>query len=280
MENLSRRRQIMALRNFSIRLLLIVSVVFQGFCQPAEPVENTIKAAQNPLADRLFIGAQSYTNFGLGPHHRIQEIVDIQPVIPFDFGNWNLTTRWILPLIFQPELTSESGRDFGLGDMKTFFYFNTHTTGPLRIGFGPTFLVPSATDNSLGADKWALGPAVVAEVNYKQWLVGVAADNLWTFAGDDNRADVNRLTLQPFINYVVPGTDGFLLTTSPVITADWETSTDRWTVPLGGGLGYLLKVVGFPFLGTVQGYWNAMRSEFSPDWTLQVTLQGVFPVKK
>ena len=50
-----------------------------------------------------------------------------------------------------------------------------------------------------------------------------------------------------FINFVVPGTDGLLLTSTPVITANWETSTNRWTVPLGGGAGYLIRVKEFSF---------------------------------
>ncbi len=262
-----------------IKFGLFTLIVFQGFAQQTEPVESTVKAAQNSLADRLFIGVQSYTNFGLGPNNRIQEILNVQPIIPFDFGNWNLTTRWILPVIFQPEVNSESGRDFGLGDLRTFFYFNTHTAKPFRYGFGPVFLIPTATGNSLGADKWALGPALVVEINYKKWLVGLAADNLWTFAGDDNKKDVNRLTLQPFINYVVGEIDGLLLTSTPVITANWETSTKRWFLPLGGGAGYLFRIAGFKFLGTAQGFWNALRSDLFPDWTLQITLQAIFPVE-
>ena len=28
--------------------------------------------------------------------------------------------------------------------------------------------------------------------------------NLWSFAGDEDRADVNAMTLQPFLNYNLP----------------------------------------------------------------------------
>ncbi|NLL13252.1 MAG: neuromedin U [Fibrobacter sp.] len=261
-------------------VLILILVFFSGFARQIESIADIEKAAQNPLADRIFLGVQSYTNFGLGPYNRVQEILNVQPVIPFDFGNWNLTTRWVIPFVFQPELTSESGRDFGLGDLKTFFFFNVHTARSIRSGFGPVFLIPTATDNSIGADKWALGPAVVVEINSRQWLVGLRVDNLWTFAGDDDREDLNILTMQPFINFVVPGTDGLLLTSTPVITANWETSTNRWTVPLGGGAGYLIRVKEFSFLGTVQGFWNALRGELSPDWTMQITLQAIFPKKR
>lgn len=47
-----------------------------------------------------------------------------------------------------------------MGDLQTYFFFNVHTTRSLRSGFGPTFLFPTATDNSIGADKWALGKSL------------------------------------------------------------------------------------------------------------------------
>jgi hypothetical protein len=58
--------------------------------------------------------------------------------------------------------------------------------------------------------------------------------NLWSFAGDEDRANVNAMTFQPFLNYNLP--KGWYLTSSPLITANWEAD-NRWTVPIGGGCG-------------------------------------------
>ncbi|HJZ76036.1 MAG TPA: hypothetical protein VKE51_30080, partial [Vicinamibacterales bacterium] len=46
----------------------------------------------------------------------------------------------------------------------------------------------------------------------------------------------DQMLVQPFINYNMAG--GWYFVSSPIITADWKTDNDqRWTVPLGGGLG-------------------------------------------
>jgi hypothetical protein len=52
-----------------------------------------------------------------------------------------------------------------------------------------------------------------------------------------DRANVLAMTLQPFFNYNLD------LTTSPIITANWEADSDnRWTVPIGGGIGRVFKI--------------------------------------
>jgi hypothetical protein len=48
-------------------------------------------------------------------------------------------------------------------------------------------------------------------------------NNLWSFAGDEDRPNVNAMRLQPFFNYNLP--EGWYLTTSPIITANWEADS-------------------------------------------------------
>ena len=45
--------------------------------------EDLAKKTQNPIADLISVPFQNNTNFGLGPHNRVQNILNIQPVIPF-----------------------------------------------------------------------------------------------------------------------------------------------------------------------------------------------------
>src|SRR5271155_3498728 len=50
-------------------------------------------AAQNPVANLISVPIQENWNFGIGPADRTQNILNIQPVIPFSVGkNWNLIT--------------------------------------------------------------------------------------------------------------------------------------------------------------------------------------------
>ena len=67
------------------------------------------KAAQNPVANMISFPIQNNTNFGIGPYSRDQDVLNFQPVIPLHITkNWNLITRTILPVIWQPTLRSRA----------------------------------------------------------------------------------------------------------------------------------------------------------------------------
>ena len=58
--------------------------------------------------------------------------------------------------------------------------------------------------------------------------------HLWSFAGDDDRADVNQTLIEPFLNYNLP--NGWYLISDIIITANWEAdSSNQWTVPIAAG---------------------------------------------
>ena len=91
-------------------------------------VEELAKAAQNPVADMISLPFQNNTNFGYGPDDDIQNVLNIQPVVPFHLNeNWNLITRTIAPLIYQPEVVEGTGDEFGLGDIN-FTDYNCRST--------------------------------------------------------------------------------------------------------------------------------------------------------
>ena len=63
------------------------------------------KKLQNPIGDLYSFPFQNNTNFNFGPHKGTQDILNIQPVIPIHLTeDWNVITRTILPLIWQPSL--------------------------------------------------------------------------------------------------------------------------------------------------------------------------------
>lgn len=65
--------------------------------------EALAKAAQNPVAAMISLSLQNNTNFGIGPHARTQNILNVQPVIPVGISeDWNLINRTIAPVIYQP----------------------------------------------------------------------------------------------------------------------------------------------------------------------------------
>ncbi len=97
-------------------------------------------------------------NIGVGTNNRTQGVLTIQPVIPFNLSDdWLLVTRWVLPLINQPDPLGNSGSTFGLGDLNAAFFFSpssklTGFSDKLTWGFGPDVQVPTHTDALLGVD--------------------------------------------------------------------------------------------------------------------------------
>ena len=165
-----------------------------GIIEPGEnPEEELAKAAQNPVADMISLPFQNNTNFGYGPDDEIQNVLNIQPVVPFHLSDdWNLITRAIAPVIYQPEVVEGTGNEFGLGDISlTAFFSPKSPTKSIIWGAGPIFVFPAATDEKLGSEKWSVGPSAVALTVQGPWLYGALINNVWSFAGDNDRDDVN-----------------------------------------------------------------------------------------
>ena len=80
-------------------LLLIAS---GAQAQEKQSTEDLAKAAQNPIADLASLPLQNNTNFVTGPYNETQNILNVQPVIPFHVTeDWNVISRTILPVINQ-----------------------------------------------------------------------------------------------------------------------------------------------------------------------------------
>jgi hypothetical protein len=257
-------------------LTLISLAAFPHVVWAADQAELA-KAAQNPIANMISLPLQNNTNFGVGPGDDVQNILNIQPVVPFNLSaNWNLITRTIAPVIYQPELVPGTDSEFGLGDINTTLFFSPAKPSKLIWGLGPVLSFPTATDKVLGTDKWSAGPSAVALTIQGPWVVGALANNIWSYAGDDDRKDVNQFLFQYFINYNLA--DGWYLSSAPIITANWKAdSDDQWTVPFGGGLGKIFRIGKQPVNAQVQAFYNAVKPDNGADWTLRLQLQFLFP---
>ncbi|MGK0260699.1 MAG: hypothetical protein ACI96M_004152 [Candidatus Azotimanducaceae bacterium] len=55
--------------------------------------------------------------------------------------------------------------------------------------------------NLLTADKWGVGPTVVVLRQQGPWTYGLLGNHIWSFAGNDSRADISDTLLQPFLSY-------------------------------------------------------------------------------
>ena len=239
-----------------------------------EDADALRRAAQNPVANMISLPLQNNTNFNYGRYKQDQNVLNFQPVIPFKLNDdWNLITRWITPLGYQPQLSPTGQREFGLGNLTPSFFLSPAHSGEVIWGAGPILYLPTATDKSLGTNKWGGGPSFVALTIQGPWVVGALINNIWAGTQNDR---VNLFTLQPFINYNLPG--GWYLTSGPVITANWLTKNgEKWTVPVGGGFGRLFRLDKLPINAQIQAFYNVVKPTDGANWTLRFQVQALLP---
>jgi hypothetical protein len=238
--------------------------------------EDLAKKSQNPVADLISVPFQSNTNFGVGSSNAVQEVLNIQPVIPVHLGSFNLITRVIIPIISQPNIgEGQSGSTFGLGNINATFFFSPKNPGKVIWGIGPVFGFPTNTSPALGSAKWTFGPSLVLLTTPGPWVLGVLANNVWSWAGGGSQ-NVNSLLLQYFVNYNFK--DGWYLTSSPIITANWNAApySNKWTFPVGAGFGKLVFVGKLPFNLSAAGYYNIWHPDAGPTFTLRLSAAVLF----
>ena len=259
--------------------------------------EDLAKQSQNPLGTIISAPFENNFNFGIGPSDATAYMLHMKPVYPVNLGDWNLINRFILPAIYSegqdvpvPSGTEidlgyagivelAQGSAFGLGDMTYQGFFSPAKPTKWIWGVGPALVLPTATEDRYASDKWSGGFSAVALTMPGKWVLGVLAQNVWSFAGDSDSADVNNFLFQYFINYNLD--KGWYLSTTPVITANWETNSgNRWTVPFGGGVGRLVRFGKLPVDLKLAAYWNVEKPEFASDWNLQFTVKFLFPKGK
>ena len=104
------------------------------------------RAAQNPVANMYSLPFQNNSNFnwGLGSVEETQNVLNIQPVLPFALSDdWNIITRTIFPIISQPGRSPGEGRKSGLGDITFTAFLSPNKSGKVLWGVGPALLMPN-----------------------------------------------------------------------------------------------------------------------------------------
>ena len=231
----------------------------------------------NPLADLLTIPIQMNFDQNIGPADDGWKLqTNIQPVYPFDFGSdWNVITRTIVPVIWQDDIVPGAGSQFGLGDINmSLFASPKKPTSGVIWGVGPVLYFPSATDSLLGAKKWGAGPSAVALTMRGPWTMGALANHIWSFAGDDDRADINTTFVQPFVAYTTP--TSWTLSVQSETTYNWET-TD-WAVPVNVAVSKLVMFGRLPVsLQAGVGRWLDSASTGPDGWRFRLQANVVLP---
>ena len=267
-----------------LRLLHLILATFilafagSAFAQNSgNDMEELSKKAANPLADLISLPFQNNTNFGLGPYDRTGNVLNIQPVIPLAEGR--IITRAIMPIVWIPDITAESGMfSSGLGDILFTAFYAPPSTGGLIWGAGGALQMPTGGADR-GTQKWSLGPSLVAVYQRGAWTTGAVWNHTWSISGNSDRPNVN----EGYINlyFVFQLGDGWYVNSAPIITVNWKAAEgDKWLVPLGAGAGKVVKLGKLPINTQVGAYANVVKPDVGPDWQLRVQIQFFLPKPK
>ncbi len=224
-------------RKFLFSLMIIaLALPVQAQQQPTEGPsdEEAIKQANNPLASIKTVNLHNYyapTLYGT-PEASMNTawLRYAQPI-----GNFIIRASLPIMTIAKDGASPQSG----LYDLNAFviYKFNTGNEG-IDLGVGPALTFPTGT-NELGSGKWQVGLSAIAFFkNSPVFQFGSLLTWQISYAGNQDKADVNMLTPQLFAMWQLGG--GTYLRSTGVWTFDLNSGS--YNIPIGLGIGKVIKM--------------------------------------
>jgi hypothetical protein len=256
-------------------IVFVVFIICTGFYHAAEAEtiekdgaqqQDTDVAAQanNPLANMVAFNLHNYYIGELTESDENANQFWMRYAQPFSIAKTNWLMRASLPINTFPT-PPDDDHETGLGDFNIFAAYLFDMANPtISVGIGPQLTVPTATDDALGSEKWSAGLAhVLFDGRSKRFQYGYLLTWQHSFAGDDDRDDVNIGAFQPFALYQLGG--GTYLRSTPIWVYNFEN--DNYSVPLGLGIGQVIKKGNTVFNIFVEPQWSiADDGPGQPEW--------------
>jgi len=239
----------------------------------AQSADELAKQTQNPIASLVSVPFQSNFDFGLGAREATGALLNFQPVVPFAISpSTNVILRVIMPLTSQP--APDGTRFSGLADTVTTVFFSPSKAGRVIWGVGPVLLLPTATNNSLGTEKFGLGPSAVALTQPGKWTLGMLFNHIWSTSGANDRPDVNQTYLQPFANYNLG--KGLAVGVSMEASGNWKKD-EVWTAPLLFSVSKVTLLGKQPVQIAVAAGPTVVSPTGGPSWRFRLSMTFLFP---
>jgi hypothetical protein len=247
-------------------LSLLLASVLSGHSAAAQEADVSAQA-NNPLADMKAFNLHDYY---IGKQTGSGEDANqfwLRYAQPFSLGgDWLM--RASLPINTFPT-PPDNDKETGLGDLNVFAAYLFDTGNPaVSFGVGPQINVPTATKDTLGSEKWSAGLAnVLFDGRSKKFQYGYLLTWMASFAGEEDRADVNIGAFQPFGMYQL-GKGRYLRSTGIWV---YNFETDDYSVPVGIGLGQVIPKGKTVYNIFVEPQWSiADKGPGWPEWQVFV----------
>lgn len=266
----------------SCKELLTLSVILLIVFTQAQTAAAQASSAERLGEARGFFALPVELDFDNGAANGDASILRMMPLYTFPvFDTWKLVNLTIFSLADAPGGIPEfpgdtsSGQTTGISDLLHASFVTPNRSGDFIWGAGVILALPTATDDALGSDKWDAGPAFRLTYRKGPWNLGFIAGQRWSFAGSDIREDVNQLLIRGAVRRQL--SDDWYFIYAPLITANWDNDSEKWLVPVGGGIGRAFNLRRYPWTWSVQGYYNAIKPDSAPDWVLRFAIIAAIP---
>lgn len=262
----------------SISLLLSATLIVGAGAVNAETETKSSGGdaqANNPLASMTAFNIQNYYIGELTESDEDANQAWLRYAKPFSVGDSSWILRASLPLNSFPVATDGS-KETGLGDLNLFTAYLVDVGDPaMSFGFGPQLTAPTATEDALGSEQWSAGLVnVLFDARSSVFQYGYLLSWQHSFAGEDERDNVNMAAFQPFTFYQLGG--GTYLRGAPIWAYNLEN--DNYSVPIGLGIGQVIKKGSTVYNVFIEPQFSiADRGEGQPEWQIFAGLNLQFP---
>lgn len=199
-----------------------------------------------------------------------------QPTLPFPLdGGAKILFRPAIPFqINQPVFDAASG-DFdsesGIGDIGYDLAYAPRSEGGRLLAYGIVGTIPTATEDSLGTDRWTLGPEFLIGKTARKYVLGALLTHQRDIAGSGD-AEISLTSFNPFYVFLPGG--GWSVGTAPIMTYDHEN--DEATIPINLNAGKTVIWNGRPWkLGAEINYYIDTPDAFAQEWFIGFSISPV-----
>ena len=227
------------MRNFSAQYPFHLIILFFLSCwASAQDQSSSAAQANNPLANMSAFNVQNYYVGKVTGSDETANQLWLRYAKPMSISDSKWLMRASLPINSYP--TPPNGnQETGVGDFNIFAAYLIDVGNPaISFGVGPQLTVPSASKDEVGSEKWSAGFAnVLFNASSMKFQWGYLLTWQESFAGKDDRADVNMAAFQPFAMLQL-GSGKYLRSAGIWV---YNLENDAYSVPLGLGFGQVFK---------------------------------------
>jgi hypothetical protein len=245
---------------------------------PTNAQENStaseVAQANNPLASFTALNLHDYYIGELTDTDKSANQAWIRFARPLSIGGTSWLMRASLPINTFP-VGPELDHKTGTGDLNVFAAYLIDTGNPtLSFGVGPQITMPTTTDDALGSEKWSAGFVnTLFSFSSPTFQYGYLLSWQASFAGTEDRADVNLGAFQPFLFYQL-GNRWYLRSTG---VCAYNFEDDGYSVPIGLGVGKVVARKGFVHNIFVEPQFSvADRGAGWPEWQIFIGFNNQF----